>query len=78
MKLYDLLQALCEHVGRIDGIAKADIWDGGWHALEDPKRVSLTTPAGLVALTAFEDVHRAQSRFHPRQLRRRGRGRPRP
>ncbi len=50
-------------------VKSADIWDGAWHALADPGRISIAAPAALVSLTALDLDHRAQSRYAPGQLR---------
>lgn len=47
----------------------AELWDGAWHALKDPARVSLATPAALVSVTAFDVAQRPMSRWLPGQLR---------
>ena len=47
----------------------AELWDGAWHALKDPGRVSLATPAALVSVTSFGIAQQAMSRWRPGQLR---------
>ena len=47
----------------------AEVWDGPWHAMQDPGRLSVKMPAALVSLNALEISNRARRRFHPGQLR---------
>ena len=67
-----LRTALAELARRLKlelALSSADLWDGAWHALKDPGRISLATPAALVSATGFEVSRQAMSRYLPGQLR---------
>lgn len=49
-----LLTDLRDRAAAATGAASAQVWDGAWHALESPRRISLRTPAVLVALLGWE------------------------
>ena len=68
--LSTLAERLLSHPALVElGLVHTQVWDGAWHALHDPNRISLPTPAALVSMTALEITHRPQSRFLPGQLR---------
>ena len=56
------------------GIAHTQVWDGAWHALADPNRIALPTPAALVSMTALRDRSAGPSRGTSRASS--GRSRP--
>ena len=47
----------------------AEVWDGPWHTLQDPGRLSVAMPAALVSLNTLELSHLARRRYHPGQIR---------
>ena len=49
-------------------LEQVDLFDGEFRALEDPARLSLRTPAALVAVTGFRTGRLGQSRWEPGQL----------